>query len=214
MPHSATRRSRSAHPRTRAAEPTLDGRTARSAAEIHYRLHLLAPCGRQPRPFDGPRVSQNIGPCRRVMRRVEVPHMMKWKKLSCAVDLAEPSRISVECAADLARRLGAELTLVHVHVPLPPGAHVLLASRSHAKAEEAEAKLERWRKEVEGAVGPGSRDRPVWKCRRRDRASCSRGGLRSADRGSAWPRMDPATHHRLRRGAGSPPLSLPRPRGA
>jgi universal stress protein A len=40
--------------------------------------------------------------------------MVSWNKICCAVDFAEPSRRALEVACDLARRLGADLTLVHV----------------------------------------------------------------------------------------------------
>ncbi|BDG05958.1 universal stress protein [Anaeromyxobacter oryzae] len=37
-----------------------------------------------------------------------------WKKICCPVDLSEESRAALRVAADLSRRFGAELTLVHV----------------------------------------------------------------------------------------------------
>lgn len=39
---------------------------------------------------------------------------MQWKKVCCPVDFSEPSRAALRVAADLCRRLGAELTLLHV----------------------------------------------------------------------------------------------------
>jgi nucleotide-binding universal stress UspA family protein len=40
--------------------------------------------------------------------------MAIWNKICCAVDFSEPSRIAVN-EAMLAKQLGAELTLLHVH---------------------------------------------------------------------------------------------------
>lgn len=37
-----------------------------------------------------------------------------WKKLLCPVDLSEESRAALRVAADLSRRFGAELVLLHV----------------------------------------------------------------------------------------------------
>jgi universal stress protein A len=45
--------------------------------------------------------------------------MNDWKKICCAVDLSAPSRFAMEEAADLAGRLQAELTLLHVYEELP-----------------------------------------------------------------------------------------------
>ncbi len=46
-----------------------------------------------------------------------------WKKISCPVDSEPSSRAGLEVAVDLSRRLGAELTLLHVRSPAggPPG---------------------------------------------------------------------------------------------
>ena len=40
-----------------------------------------------------------------------------WKKICCPVDSEPPSRAGLEAAVDLSRRLGAELTLLHVRDP-------------------------------------------------------------------------------------------------
>ncbi len=37
-----------------------------------------------------------------------------WKRICCPVDFSDPSRDAVQAAADLARRFGAELCLLHV----------------------------------------------------------------------------------------------------
>ena len=47
--------------------------------------------------------------------------MAEWKRFCCAVDFSEPSRVAMREAAELTRRFGGELELVHVH-PLPPPA--------------------------------------------------------------------------------------------
>jgi nucleotide-binding universal stress UspA family protein len=85
-----------------------------------------------------------------------------WKKLCCAVDFGEPSRAAMEQAADLARFLGADLTIAHVVVPVPPAASdVLVASRGVAEmeAEEEEEALEAWRAEAEVRAGRPVRTR-------------------------------------------------------
>jgi nucleotide-binding universal stress UspA family protein len=78
--------------------------------------------------------------------------MTDWKKICCAVDFAEPSRIAMEHAAELAKRFEAELVLVHVVVPPPPAASdILVSSRgvATAAAEEHERTLEEWRLDAE-----------------------------------------------------------------
>ena len=85
-----------------------------------------------------------------------------WKNLCCAVDFGEPSRAALEQAADLARELGAELTLVHVVTPSPPaGTDVLPVAGSAAEppAAEEEAALEAWRAEAELRAGKAVRAR-------------------------------------------------------
>lgn len=77
---------------------------------------------------------------------------MIWKKICCAVDFSEPSWIAMEHAADLASRLRAELTLVHVRPPPPAAASdVLVSSRGVAavEARQAEETLEVWRSDAE-----------------------------------------------------------------
>jgi universal stress protein A len=44
-------------------------------------------------------------------------HEIAWKKVCCPVDASEESRAALRVAADLCRRLGAELTLLHVDDP-------------------------------------------------------------------------------------------------
>ena len=42
---------------------------------------------------------------------------IEYKKICCAVDFSGPSRRAVQAAADLSRRFGAQLTLIHVEQP-------------------------------------------------------------------------------------------------
>lgn len=82
--------------------------------------------------------------------------MIAWKKICCAVDFEEPSRAAMEQAADLATRLGAALTLVHVVAsPAQAASDVLVSSRGVAQieAEEREATLDRWRADAERRAG-------------------------------------------------------------
>jgi nucleotide-binding universal stress UspA family protein len=44
-------------------------------------------------------------------------HAIEWKRVCCPVDFSGLSLSAVEAAAELARRLGAELTLLHVESP-------------------------------------------------------------------------------------------------
>jgi nucleotide-binding universal stress UspA family protein len=91
--------------------------------------------------------------------------MSEWKKVCCAVDFAEPSGAAMGQAADLATRLGAELTLVHVLTPPPEAASdVLVSSRGLAQveADEREATLARWRADAERQVGRPVSARVLW----------------------------------------------------
>ncbi len=82
--------------------------------------------------------------------------MIEWKKICCATDFSEASRIAMLEAAELARRFEAELELVHVHLPLPAVGTDLLASGVDVE-ESAPAELENtlamWREEAERLVG-------------------------------------------------------------
>jgi nucleotide-binding universal stress UspA family protein len=44
-----------------------------------------------------------------------------WKKVCCPVDYSEASQAALRVAVDLCRRLGAELTLLHVDDPAAAG---------------------------------------------------------------------------------------------
>ncbi len=76
---------------------------------------------------------------------------MIWRKICCAVDFSEPSWFAMEQAADLASRLGAELTLVHVALPprtLPTDV-VAVTGAAALDTHPAEETLEVWRTDAE-----------------------------------------------------------------
>ncbi len=81
--------------------------------------------------------------------------MPEWKKICCAVDFSDPSRLALEQAADLAQRYEAELVLVHVYDAqrdvttslVAPAEQALVATR------ELQGKLEGWRREAELLAG-------------------------------------------------------------
>lgn len=81
--------------------------------------------------------------------------MMTLLKILCAVDFSESSRFATDAAADLARRFGAELTLVHVREPPLSPEEQLHAARDLAESDrrEMQAKLEAWRMETERLAG-------------------------------------------------------------
>lgn len=88
--------------------------------------------------------------------------MMDWKRICCAVDFADPSRVAMGVAADLAKRFEAELTLVHVLVPpLPAESDVLVSSRGllAVEAKANEELLARWRADAEQRAGRPARSR-------------------------------------------------------
>jgi nucleotide-binding universal stress UspA family protein len=79
-----------------------------------------------------------------------------FRNLCVAVDLSEPSREALEQAADLARALGANLTVVHVVAPPPVVATDLLAAPggvAEGAAHEDEEALETWRGDAEVRAG-------------------------------------------------------------
>lgn len=85
--------------------------------------------------------------------------MTDWKKICCAIDFAEPSRVAMEQAADLAKRFEAKLVLVHVVVPRPSASDVPSWGIATAAAEEHERTLEEWRVEAERRAGRPVRSR-------------------------------------------------------
>ena len=82
--------------------------------------------------------------------------MNHWKEICCAVDFSEPSRAALERAVELAARLDADLTLLHVCTPAFPCADVLyeMGEPSDGMAEgPTQARLDTWRRQAERALG-------------------------------------------------------------
>jgi nucleotide-binding universal stress UspA family protein len=76
--------------------------------------------------------------------------MAGWKKICCAVDFSEVSQAALVEAADLARRLDAELVLLHIHDP-PPIAADGMGSPAELKvaARELHRRLDVFKSEAE-----------------------------------------------------------------
>jgi nucleotide-binding universal stress UspA family protein len=88
--------------------------------------------------------------------------MAGWKRIGCAVDFEAPSRAALGQAIDLARRLDAELTLLHVAVPPPDVVGAPLGAEFEAREAVPrleEETLERWRVEAEQRAGRPVRSR-------------------------------------------------------
>lgn len=82
--------------------------------------------------------------------------MTEWTKICCATDFSETSRHAMLRAAELARRLGGELELLHVHVPPPsPGTDMLATPHDLGTMAlvELEQVMSMWREEAERLVG-------------------------------------------------------------
>lgn len=71
---------------------------------------------------------------------------LRWTRILCPIDFSEESRAALRVAADLARRFGAELTLLHVDAS---DQTMLQASTA------AEGQLASWKREAE-ALGQAS----------------------------------------------------------
>lgn len=79
--------------------------------------------------------------------------MAAWKQIGCAVDFSAHSWAALERAIDLARRLEAQLLLVHVIPPAQAGP-VPGPGRTLGMAEQwIAAKLDDWRATAERALG-------------------------------------------------------------
>src|SRR5512133_3781095 len=80
-----------------------------------------------------------------------------WKRICCPIDFSDASRSAMEVAADLARRFGAELVLLHAY-PVPgytfPDGSVVASPRMMQELEDqAEHHLDEWRGDAERLVG-------------------------------------------------------------
>ncbi len=82
-----------------------------------------------------------------------------WKRICCPIDFSDASRAAMEVAADLARRFGADLVLLHAYpIPgytFPDGSIVASPKMMQDLAEQAERHLDLWRQDAERAVGAG-----------------------------------------------------------
>src|SRR5574337_317791 len=77
--------------------------------------------------------------------------MSSWTRIVCPIDFSETSRAALDEAADLARRVQAELTLLHVFEP-PAGATDLVVGPPdlfEQTAKDLERKLDLWKVEAE-----------------------------------------------------------------
>jgi len=82
--------------------------------------------------------------------------MAEWKKICCALDFSEFSRLAMGQAADLARKSAGSLTLVHVYEAKEAASGEMLVSLPELlpqMAREVEVKLEPWRREAEFVIG-------------------------------------------------------------
>jgi nucleotide-binding universal stress UspA family protein len=80
-----------------------------------------------------------------------------WRRICCPIDFSDASRAAMEVAADLARRFGAELVLLHAYpIPgytFPDGSVVASPKMMQDLADQAQRHLEEWRVEAEKLVG-------------------------------------------------------------
>ena len=80
-----------------------------------------------------------------------------WKRICCPIDFSDASRAAMEVAADLTRRNGASLVLLHAYpVPgytFPDGSVVASPRMMQELADQAQKHLEDWRLEAEKLVG-------------------------------------------------------------
>ncbi len=82
--------------------------------------------------------------------------MSHWNEICCAIDFSEHSRIAFERAIELAARLDADLTLLHVCAPAFPGADVVYAvgePTDGLAGGPVHAQLDLWRREAEQVLG-------------------------------------------------------------
>ena len=80
-----------------------------------------------------------------------------WKRICCPIDFSDASRAAMEVAADLARKNGADLVLLHAYpIPgytFPDGSVVASPKMMQDLAEQAERHLEDWRASAAELVG-------------------------------------------------------------
>jgi nucleotide-binding universal stress UspA family protein len=78
--------------------------------------------------------------------------MLEWRKIGCAIDFSEPSRLAMHQASELARRFDGDLELVHVHTPPAPVGDVTSADVG-PEALGIEKRMATWRDEAARLVG-------------------------------------------------------------
>lgn len=82
-----------------------------------------------------------------------------WKRIGCPIDFSDASRAAMEVAADVARRNGGELHLMHAYpIPgytFPDGSVVASPAMMQDLSDEAQRHLEEWRKDAERMGAPG-----------------------------------------------------------
>jgi nucleotide-binding universal stress UspA family protein len=80
-----------------------------------------------------------------------------WKRICCPIDFSDASRAAMDVAADLARRTGAELVLLHAYpIPgytFPDGSVVASPKMMQDLADQAERHLEEWRQDATRVAG-------------------------------------------------------------
>jgi len=81
-----------------------------------------------------------------------------WKTICCPIDFSDASRAAMEVAADLARRFGARLTLLHAYpVPgytFPDGSVVASPRMLQELAEQAARHLAEWQQQAQRLGAP------------------------------------------------------------
>ncbi len=82
--------------------------------------------------------------------------MGDWRRICCPVDFSEASRAALREAAELARRFGAELVLLHVVEPAGPAGSELAFAPPRARRGDAAgvSPLAEWEAEAVKVVGP------------------------------------------------------------
>jgi nucleotide-binding universal stress UspA family protein len=81
-----------------------------------------------------------------------------WKSICCPIDFSDASRAAMEVAADLARRTGATLTLLHAY-PVPgytfPDGSVVASSRMLQElADQAARHVGDWKRQAQELGAP------------------------------------------------------------
>ena len=80
-----------------------------------------------------------------------------WKRIFCPIDFSDASRAAMEVAADLARRSGADLVLLHAYpIPgytFPDGSVVASPKMMQDLADQAERHLQEWRGDAAKIAG-------------------------------------------------------------